>query len=398
MNLDLFLNILKHPIIETIFHWIGYFWFLWIPAVLLIIFYDVWVKQKRLNFLANIEWILLEIKVPRDIFKSPKAMETILTSLYSASSEGSWWKNLKKGTLSSWYSLEITSRNGNIHFYTRIPKGQRNFVESQFYAQYPGAEIKDVDDYTYAANFEDLDNWNIWGEELALVKEDVYPLKTYVDFDLHMAATKEEHKINPLVSFIEFLGSLGDGEQIWFQVMIKGVSKDKIKEVAKTAKKEIDKLLGRDKKPEEKKEISKGEKDAVSAIEKSIAKNSFDTGIRVMYLARKDIFNKVNSASLLGLMNQYGTQNLNGFKPAGILKIKPFKFLFKNKREAAKKESMLDAYRRRGYFHIPDNKKSFVLTTEEIATIFHFPGRVAETPTLERIESKKGEPPITLPI
>jgi hypothetical protein len=39
-----------------------------------------------------------------------------------------------------------------------------------------------------------------------------------------------------------------------------------------------------------------------------------------------------------------------------------------------------------------------ILNTEELATIFHFPGQVAGTPTLERVPSKKAEAPSNLPI
>ncbi len=38
------------------------------------------------------------------------------------------------------------------------------------------------------------------------------------------------------------------------------------------------------------------------------------------------------------------------------------------------------------------------MTVEELATIFHFPGKVATTPTLGRIPSKRAEPPSNLPI
>jgi hypothetical protein len=47
---------------------------------------------------------------------------------------------------------------------------------------------------------------------------------------------------------------------------------------------------------------------------------------------------------------------------------------------------------------MPYQRTPFVLNTEELATIYHFPGRVAETPTFGRIEAKKGEPPSNLPI
>jgi hypothetical protein len=39
-----------------------------------------------------------------------------------------------------------------------------------------------------------------------------------------------------------------------------------------------------------------------------------------------------------------------------------------------------------------------VLNTEELATIYHFPGMVAAAPTIERIEAKKVEPPPNLPM
>jgi hypothetical protein len=59
---------------------------------------------------------------------------------------------------------------------------------------------------------------------------------------------------------------------------------------------------------------------------------------------------------------------------------------------------MLDAYKRRAYFYKPFKKSHFVMNTEELATIYHFPGGVAATPTFSRIGSKKAEAPSNLPI
>ena len=39
-----------------------------------------------------------------------------------------------------------------------------------------------------------------------------------------------------------------------------------------------------------------------------------------------------------------------------------------------------------------------VLSTEELATLFHFPGTVAQTSALGRIDAQKAEPPANLPI
>ena len=62
------------------------------------------------------------------------------------------------------------------------------------------------------------------------------------------------------------------------------------------------------------------------------------------------------------------------------------------------KKKIFDAYVRRSYFYAPYKAKPFVLNSEELATIYHFPGGVAETPTFTRIESRKGEPPANLPV
>ena len=80
------------------------------------------------------------------------------------------------------------------------------------------------------------------------------------------------------------------------------------------------------------------------------------------------------------------------------------------------KHRMLTEYRERSFFHMPLRHKipfpwpispfifpkyfhphTFVLNTEELATIFHFPGQILKVPTLERIESKEASPPPNLP-
>ena len=77
---------------------------------------------------------------------------------------------------------------------------------------------------------------------------------------------------------------------------------------------------------------------------------------------------------------------------------------------------MLSEYREREFFHPPMRHKiripwpfspyifpNFfhhhisVLNTEEIATLWHFPGQILKVPTLERIESKEASPPTNLP-
>lgn len=116
---------------------------------------------------------------------------------------------------------------------------------------------------------------------------------------------------------------------------------------------------------------------------------------------------------MIGSLRQYASSDLNGFKPDKATKVDfPWQDIFGNK-VATMKAKFLKGYKSRGFFYggfdfksigayfthpNKDGGKPYILSTEELATIFHLPGRVSETPTFTRIESKKAEPPSNLPI
>ncbi len=159
-------------------------------------------------------------------------------------------------------------------------------------------------------------------------------------------------------------------------------------------------------KPEEGKQVSLSnlteiQKETINAIQRNLNKTAFDTMIRALYVAEKNAFNALNIGGLTGSFKQFSSGNLNGFKPGPIPNFDyPWQdFRGKNKISAQKK--LLMAYKMRSFFQAPFKHfkgKPFVLTTEELATIYHFPGGVASTPTFDRIMSKKSEAPSNLPI
>jgi hypothetical protein len=149
--------------------------------------------------------------------------------------------------------------------------------------------------------------------------------------------------------------------------------------------------------------LSETQKNVVSAIERSVSKFAFDSMIRAAYIAEKDSFNPGNIGGLLGSFKQFSSNTLNGFKPGFNSGFDYPWEDFRGRKKKANEIKLLEAYKRRSFFHVPfknlGKSKSYVLTTEELATVFHFPSaEVAATPTLSRIPSKKAVAPANLPI
>lgn len=367
--------------------------FIWIPAAFVAGFWQLWVYYIQAVHIKGLKWVLLEIKMPREVVKGPKAIELLLNSFY-ITEDGNLKKKYWKGFLRPWFSMEIASINGKIHFFIYAQESFRNLIESQIYSQFPDVEISQADDYTKIFFMEEEyeKKWNVWGTEFAFTAEDGYPIKTYSDYGL-TGSTKDEQQIDPLSSFLEFISTMKDGEQMWLQILIRATKKD-WKEECKKAMEKIKAKPAKEGEPAP--EPVPGAKQIIEATERNMAKFAFDTGIRAVYLAKTDRFDPINIGSLIGVMKNYNSPNLNGFKPANSTASKSL--ILKAKKEAIKKRRMIDAYRLRSYFYIPYERKSVVMSTEELATLYHFPGKSVETSAIGRIGAKRGEPPVDLPV
>jgi len=387
-------------------------WPLWLTLILVILTWRWWMKFRNRRFVENISWVLLEFRIPKDVFKSPLAMEIALSNALSQTGGvGTWVKKYWDGNLVNWFSLEIISSGGDIRFFVRTNKVFRLIVENQIYAQYPQAEITEVQDYVIDVMQKMTEEpWSLFGSTYTLTKEDPYPIKTYVDYNLDQAPEKlkEEQRVDPITPVIEMLGSLRPYEHMWYQILVRPAQKRYKKPDSWFSKgdwrdqgKDIIKKLRKDFASNEEtgKQLTQYEKDIITAIERNISKQGFDVGIRSLYLTPKDKFDAGRIAAMLGAFKQYGSQHLNGFRP---LKVTGFDYPWQDpagRRTRKLKEEMFDAYVRRSYFYEPyNNDKPFVLNSEELATIFHFPGAVSETPQLKRIDSTKSEPPVNLPL
>lgn len=385
--------------------------------ILFLLFWPVWVNYVRSDFFFSLKYAVLEIKLPKEMMKSPLAMEIFLNAIHNTA-DGSNFAQYWRGEKRPSYSLEIVSIEGLIKFMIWTEDRRKSGVMSALYSQFPGIEVKEVEDYTHGFVF-DPKLTKLWGAEFKLTKPDPYPIKTYVDYGLDKDP-KEEFKVDPLTPMLEFLGNIGKDQQIWVQYMVRAHIKDQIKPgtlfkkadlYRDEAEKIINDIMLRDPKTKKNRDtdeimlagLSDGEKEIIKSIERNMNKLAFDVGIRGIYMAKKELFDKPNGiGGMISSFKHFNTENLNGFKPNGDKWSAKFSGSpwedYKNIRANRQSRLVLEAYRRRCYFYDPFIGKPLVLSTEELATIYHFPGSVAITPGLTRIPSKKAEAPSNLPI
>jgi len=385
----------------------------WLPVVLIPLFWKVWRRYVWIYNQSQISYTLLEIRLPAEVTQSPLAMELVLNVLYQTGIDTpfhDYWK----GDTEPWFSLEIASLEGKVHFYIWMRAKFKDIVEAQLYAHYPDCEVNEVPDYVPAVRFDDR-TMEIWGIEQKKQRADPLPIKTYIDYGLDKEK-KEEFKSDPLLSLVEFFGSFGKGEYAYHQIVIRAHNKGAYPVPGKwfkkmlwdeAAKLEIDKILSKTKDKDgnlHAERLTGGDKDILESMERNILKKAFDVGIRTFYLAKKEDFKKTRRAGFPTAFRsfEHSSSNVkvgyNGFKPIFIPGFAyPWEDPFGNRTRAVKEE-LYDSYRWRSFFFPPYRRHFVVLSSEEIATIYHFPGAVAHTPTLERIPSRRSEAPANLPL
>jgi len=424
---NLFLNSINQELMPVVFNFLLILLPITLPFMLLYAFWVLRFRWLQMKFIEAQKTCLLEIKLPKEVLKSPAAMEIFMGCL-SQGGAANFGEAYLDGKTKPWFSLEIVSTDGVPHFYIWCSQIKfKNIVEAQLYAQYPNIEIFEVEDYTKPFDF-DLKKYFIWGIQWQLTRPDPYPIKTFVDYGLDRDP-KDEYKVDPMTSVIEFLGSLKKGDNMWIQILVQKHEKEGWTEgrfITKpnweeSIKEEIEKIR-KASTPEiegEEKVLrfpnpTKGQTETIAAIERSASKIPFDCMIRGLYVTEWSSFNSVNIGGLISSFKQYSSNTLNGFKPGTMTDVSNnykdwvrlvFPFMKKHQEKVVTefKEEMFEAYKLRSYFQWPyrfyGGKKPFVLNTEELATVFHFPsGIVSQTPTLVRVASKKSEAPANLPL
>lgn len=402
---------------------------IWLPVALWFTCWHAWIWYIQALFLSGRNPVLLELKVPREIMKSPRAMEIALTGFSISSGETTFIHRAWKGQIRTYFSMEFVSFGGEIHFYFWCWKNYRSVVESSLYAQYPEIELVEVEDYASKFQFDPsihsafATDWRreTYVEGATGRGVDAYPIKTYIDWELDKDP-KEEYRIEPLAQIIEYLGSIKPNEQVWAQVVFRKAGnydgtlmpKDMDHEWQDAVKQEINRVRFRaTKKPHDPDDHTHGDdeegqsqfphpsdsqKEQLQAMDRNFGKFPFEVGMRGIYISTGDLHGPTYS----GL--RYFWRPFNNAQYRSQLKPKRWTNNFdyawqdiNGVRNELTTRRFLDAYRRRSFFTSPWKTPTFIMTNEELATIWHPPSSTVQSPGLERIPATKASAPSNLP-
>lgn len=407
---------------EIIKNFFLYAWPIILFFILLPILTSLWLFVRQERFKNNIEFVLLELKIPREVKKSPQGMEEVLGTIHSLRNapdnfEEKYWD----GEVTRSFSLEMVSFGGETRFFIRVFAKQRHVVEAALYSYYPDLEVVEAEDYIsqLPRNTEELAerNMDVWGTEMILAQEAAYPIKTYDRYE----NIAEEKQFDPISTFLEVLGKVRKNEVVAIQILIAPASlewKDEFEEFLDELKKPKTLTMGEG---EEEQEMtvarSPGHIDVLKAVEENLSKPAFHTLIRLLYLAPKDLFTDMIPRGAVGAFNQFTTLNLNSFKRnkpiTTLIKIWTWPHLFSSVRLGYRKQRILWNYRKREVppetwmgklvtsflYNSNFGSTRFFMTTKGIATLFHPPTFVVLTaPHIRRVESRRTGPPAGLAI
>ena len=330
-------------------------------AVFYLVF--LWYKYRHREE-ESLSSVLLQVILPRDNEIKIDAAEQMFASLASLRLGGRF-SFLKP---QPHFSFEIVGIPGDIRFYVHAPRKLQDLVEKQINGSYSDAEITVVQEKEDAVNKGRIvgNEYNIFSEtgkvafaSLKLKNRNYLPIKVY-----------KELAVDPLSAITSTLAKMTEGEGAAIQIMVSP---------ADSKWKKIGRLhVSSTKKTEANPETAKYSADPkeLEAIENKISKQGFDVVVRIV----------VSSTSL-----EAARAHLNNIKTA-FSQFNGFNALTSNKHRF--KGAFMNDFI---YRYMPVRGQTAVLSSEELATIFHFPNKSVVTPHIHWIRAKRAPAPAQTP-
>ena len=320
--------------------------------IYLIIIYFRLKKREEIS----LEMLTLEVKLQKDNEIKIDAAEQMFASFSSLKKSGFF----SVFDLDDVLAFEIMAKKAEIRFYVSAPAKIIDLVEKTIYGYYPNADIKKVDEP------------NIFNEEgkvafgALAIKETVYlPLKIYRDLST-----------DPLSAITSALSKMGDNEGAMIQILIRPAS-DSWK---KSGKSYVSSTKKNEANPE--KATFKTDPKLLERIDDKCSRPGFETTIRFVVSSSNKEMAETHLKNIKTSFAQL-TSDLNILKTVKNLFKGGFMINF--------------IYKFFPVLDLPFFKSISILSSDELATIFHFPNKTVETPHIQWLKAKTAPVPAEVP-
>ncbi len=304
----------------------------------------------------SLSYVLLQIAVPRENEIKIDAAEQMFSSLYGIYNN-KWWAFIKP---QDHISFELVARREDIRFYVSVPKNIKDLVEKQIHGAYPGADIKEVDEYSIFS-----EKGKVAFTALRLRYANHYPMRTYRDLPT-----------DALSLITSNLAKMSEGEGAVIQVLIQPTG-DKWKRIGRSY---ISKVKKDEANPE--KANFKVNAKSLEAIETKMQKPGFNSVIRIVVSSETKERAQVHLKNILASFEQFSSDN-NSFWEVKF----PIKHLF-----------LTDfIYRYFPVLNLPFLRQYSVFNSDELASIYHLPNKTIETPYIFWLNAKRAPAPMSIP-
>ena len=361
------------------------FWLI-VGGVLAVLFLAVFFlakKQKKDKLRLSMDLVLLSVKIPaksvEEVQQSGrqekdwiKVMEDFYANLVTLKSKGFW-------SAKPWIALEIAKVKGEICFFVAAPRRYQSFIEKKINSIYPDAEVIKSKDF------------NIFGAREAVfcgyakTQRPVYlPIRTYNFIET-----------DPLAGITNTLTKLSENEEAAVQVCLQNIKpywqvrgreilkmmrQGKSFGAAKSATGFMAAAAGKSKEEENRQlQTPQNDEELLKSMESKLSKQCLAANIRIAVSIKDKIRSEEVFDQLAGALDQFSGPSLNNFKTV--------------KKSGKAGAAILNDYIFRNF---NANQKS-ILSSEELASIFHFPTPYLKTPNVKVLNAKSAPPPVGLP-
>lgn len=330
--------------------------------------------QTKVNEQIN-NRIVLRIAVPRDNKKSPLAAEQLYAALHGI--------GLNKSKSVDHFSLEVAAGSYGIHFICVVNKEYKTFVENQIYAQYPEAQISEIQDYTPTLQSSDA---SIQVSEIRMLREYYFPIRTFTSFE-----------VDPLASITSAVSNLPQGSEVFIQILARPLSDSWQAEGKNYVADKRNKKDGEG----NKEALESGETELIKLVESKNSKVGFQFIIRVLAKTSNAADSQRLINEVVAAFGQYRTAVFNSLGiPKGLkgweaykARVRSYiKALFLGQR-IGDRISRFDKYVTR----FLDEQTKDIVNTEELASLYHLPNASVETPNIAWAMTRQLEYPLNIP-